>query len=259
MNYAGFQKTVWAYYAAHKRTMPWREQPTPYYVLVSEVMLQQTQVPRVVPKFEAFIQAFPTISVLANAPLGAVLKVWNGLGYNRRAKYLWQAAGQSGGRLQPDLAWLTKLPGIGPNTAGAILAYVFNQPAVFVETNIRTVFIHHFFANQTAVADAEIKKLVAATLPKANVREWYWALMDYGAHLKATTGSSLQRAAAHKKQTKFAGSTRQLRGRIIKALIGGSLTHEQLLQQAADDRAPEVITDLLSEGLIKQRGKHYSI
>jgi A/G-specific adenine glycosylase len=142
-----FQKTVWDFYRAHRRTMPWRVEPAPYFVLVSELMLQQTQVSRVQSKFISFIRKFPTIEALAAAPLADVLGAWSGLGYNRRAKFLWQAAQdiQAKGSFPQTVDLLMQLPGIGANTAGAIAAYAFNRPVFFIETNIRTVFIHHFF------------------------------------------------------------------------------------------------------------------
>src|SRR5262249_9953194 len=154
------------------------------------LMLQQTQVPRVQIKFAEFIQQFPTIQALAAAKLSKVVEAWHGLGYNRRAKFLWETAKKVvqdfGGELPKNVVDLQKLPGIGPNTAGAILAYAYNEPAVFVETNTRTVFIHHFFNEHSdVVGDAELRELIAASLPSDNPREWYWALMDYGAHLKA--------------------------------------------------------------------------
>jgi len=243
--------------------MPWRSKPAPYYVLVSEVMLQQTQVSRVVPKFEQFVQRFPDIKTLAAAPLGNVLAAWSGLGYNRRAKYLWQTARaiqeDHGGKVPKDPAVLTGLPGIGSNTAGAIVAYAYNQPAVFIETNIRSVFIHHFFKGTGAVTDAQIKELVRATLLQTNVRQWYWALMDYGAHLKATTGSSLKQVHGHKPQSRFAGSLRQVRGQVLRLLIAGGLTQKQLQQQINDPRLKAVLAVLLTEELIHKQGERYTI
>ena len=132
------------------RDMPWRQDTRPYYVLVSELMLQQTQVDRVIPKFLAFITQFPDEKVLAGALLADVLKQWQGLGYNRRAKFLYESAKAVVvlGAFPDDEAGLLKLPGVGKNTAGAILAYAYNQPGLFIETNIRAVYIHHFFAPQ---------------------------------------------------------------------------------------------------------------
>src|SRR5262249_55616589 len=144
------------------------------------------------------------------------------LGYNRRAKFLWQAAQtvvtEYGGRLPQTRAELVALPGIGPNTAGAVLAYAFSQPVAFIETNIRTVFIHHFFAGQQGIADCNILDLVTATLPPDNTREWYWALMDYGSHLKQVVGNLNTLSKHYSKQSAFAGSRRQLRGQVLRSL-----------------------------------------
>src|SRR5215471_3425360 len=172
--YEQFCKLVFEYYQNHGRhDLPWRLPDSngsfhPYKILVSEIMLQQTQVPRVLPKFKDFIGQFPTIQSLAQAPLKDVLVAWQGLGYNRRAKFLWQAAQaiiqDSEGTVPSTESDLVKLPGIGKNTAGAISAYAFNQPAIFIETNIRTVFIHHFFKDQVDVPDKALLGLVGATL-----------------------------------------------------------------------------------------------
>jgi A/G-specific adenine glycosylase len=247
-----FRKLVWDFYRAHKRPMPWRDRPTPYYVVVSELMLQQTQVPRVLPKFNEFIARFADFAELAAAPLGDVLAAWSGLGYNRRAKFLWQLAQQVHGQLPDTLEALVKLPGIGPNTAGAIMAYVYNKPVVFVETNIRTVFIHHFFANQDGdVTDDQIRALVNKTLPQDNPREWYWALMDYGTHLKAVHGRRITKVHNYKPQSRFNGSRRQIRGRVLKLLVASThLSTAELQQSITDERLTGVLNDLAKERLI---------
>jgi A/G-specific adenine glycosylase len=252
MQVRDFQKLIWDYYHAHKRPMPWRDQPTPYYVVVSELMLQQTQVPRVLPKFTEFTTRFPDFASLASASLGDVLAAWSGLGYNRRAKFLWQLAQQVRGELPAAVEALTQLPGIGPNTAGAIMAYVYNQPVVFVETNIRTVFIHHFFADHPAdVTDAQIRELVTKTLPSDNPREWYWALMDYGTHLKATNGRRVTKVHNYKPQSTFAGSRRQVRGQVLKLLVGSVVLSTSELQTViTDERLSGVLEDLAKEQLI---------
>lgn len=257
---AAFQRTVWDFYRAHKRTMHWRTEPTPYYVLVSEMMLQQTQVARVQQKFANFIRRFPTVQDLAAAPLADVLEQWSGLGYNRRAKFLWQAAQKItqdfGGDVPGNQEALISLPGIGPNTAGAILAYAFNEPVVFVETNIRTVYIHHFFADHAhAVTDTQLRHVIALTIPPENPREWYWALMDYGTHLKATIGGQLERVKHYRPQSRFEGSRRQVRGKIIKLLLQhGKLTQDELATLLADDRVGEVCAELVAEHLIRRSG-----
>ncbi len=230
--------------------MPWREHPSPYFVLVSELMLQQTQVGRVLPKFREFVRRFPDLQVLGQAGLGDVLAAWSGLGYNRRAKYLWQIA-RHVQEVPQTFEALVALPGIGPNTAGAILAYAYNQPVVFVETNIRTVFIHHFF-EQALVSDKQIREKVAATLPVNNQPEWYWALMDYGTYLKATAGSQLHRVQGYKKQSRFEGSLRQVRGQVLKLLVQGQFSRAELASHIPDTRLPLVLADLQREGLIIQ-------
>ena len=146
MDTAQFQAMIWHKAKQLYRPMPWRSQPMLYYVLVSELMLQQTQVARVLPKFAEFTTRFPTIDALAAAQLSAVLQAWQGLGYNRRAKYLHSAAQAiAAGAPIATQADLMALPGVGVNTAGAIMNYVYQVPTAFVETNIRTVYFNHFF------------------------------------------------------------------------------------------------------------------
>lgn len=257
---AQFQRTVWDYYRHSKRTMPWRKESTPYFVLVSELMLQQTQVARVHAKFATFIREFPTLADLAAAPLGDVLAAWIGLGYNRRAKFLWQAAQavvrDFGGEVPRSQKELTSLPGIGQNTAGAILAYAFNEPTVFIETNIRTVFIHHFFGDDSReVTDDQLRQVVAQALPLENPREWYWALMDYGTHLKSSVGGQMHRVSGYKPQSRFEGSKRQVRGQVLKELLAHKkLGLAELAGLIPDNRLAQVCDDLAKEGLIHRRG-----
>lgn len=240
--------------------MPWRDDPNPYNVLVSEIMLQQTQVQRVLPKFLQFTRRFPDFQTLASAELGNVLREWSGLGYNRRAKFLWQAAREVAKNGFPEtLEGLVKLPGIGANTAGAIMAYVYDQPVVFIETNIRTVFIHHFFKDRAKVSDAAIREAVQAALPQINIRQWYWALMDYGTFLKATVGGGLERVEKHKKQSRFAGSQRQVRGQVLRVLGGDALELDELRVQVADERLESVLAALVREGLVKTTGRSFHI
>lgn len=235
--------------------MPWRDNPAPYNVVVSEIMLQQTQVPRVLPKFVTFVSRFPGFASLAHAPLHDVLAEWSGLGYNRRAKFLWEAAKaverDYNGSLPSTVEELVTLPGIGPNTAGAIITYVYDQPVVFVETNIRTCIIHHFFADyDQKVTDNQIKSIVENTLPSENFRQWYWALMDYGAYLKSTSGAQLQRVHNYRKQSKFKGSRRQVRGEVLRILLKGDSTFNELDRMTRDERLAEVLHALQQEGLI---------
>jgi A/G-specific adenine glycosylase len=267
-----FQTTVQAYYRAHGRhDLPWRLPDAsgrfdPYKIMVSEVMLQQTQVGRVIPKYREFLRQFPTVTTLAAAPPGAVLRAWNGLGYNRRAKFLHQAAERIAhdhdGQFPGTVDKLIELPGIGANTAGAIVVYGFNQPAIFVETNIRTVYLHHFFHDQIGVADKAILALLEQTPPagkKPDYRQWYWALMDYGAHLKQTVGNLNHRSQAYTRQSKFEGSRRQLRGRIIRLLAQRMYQEKELQSLIIDERVPEVLNELLTENLIVQHDNRFSL
>jgi A/G-specific adenine glycosylase len=272
-NLHGFSEQVWAYYRDHGRhDLPWR-QPEPaasggrhhshrhffdaYKIMVSELMLQQTQVSRVIPKYQQFIAQFPTVAALADAPLAAVLQAWSGLGYNRRAKFLWQAAA----RIQQDFAGqvpdtrvaLVSLPGIGANTAGAMLAYAYNQPVVFLETNIRTVFIHHFFADAAEVHDAELLPFVQqAAIDNVDApRDWYWALMDYGTYLKQTTGNAARASKTYTKQSAFQGSRRQIRGQVLRELAAGPQTLVAMQRCISDERLVAVLDDLVGEGLVE--------
>lgn len=217
-------------------------------------MLQQTQVGRVIPKYSAFLKTFPTVADLAAAPLKDVLVAWSGLGYSRRAKYLQQAAqlivSEYDSQFPSEVSQLIKLPGIGTNTAGAIMAYAFNAPVLFIETNIRTVFIHHFFAEQVGVADSSVLAKVAATLDHDQPREWYWALMDYGTFLKQTVGNTAQRSAGYVRQAQFIGSRRQIRGEVIRLLATTPHTLAQLQAQIPDERLDLVLADLVAEKMI---------
>lgn len=260
-----FQEVVWQHYHSHGRAMPWRENPSPYKVLVSELMLQQTQVQRVIPKFGAFIYTCPDFTHLAEKSLSEVLGLWSGLGYNRRAKYLHHTAqivvGEFAGVLPNTMRDLMQLPGIGKNTAGAILAYAYNEPAVFVETNIRTVLFHHFYANaQKAITDKELEFLVEQTLDRENPRQWYWALMDYGSYLKKAAGGRLATSSHYKRQTPFKGSIREVRGRIIKALLNGALTKGYLLKLVdGDERFDVALNSLIAEGTIEKINSKISL
>ena len=263
-----FLETVWQHYAVHGRhDLPWRRSEPdgafdPYKILVSELMLQQTQVGRVIPKYTDFLVRFPTVRALATAELGEVLRAWQGLGYNRRAKYLWLAARQIAVEGWPND--LTELPGVGVNTAGAIRAYAFNEPAVFIETNIRTVYIYHFAHNQQDVPDTFIRDLLSQTLKfltdkeKEQPRDFYWALMDYGSFLK-TQVRNLAQSKHYKRQSVFQGSRRQIRGLVIRELSNQPLTNDNLRQLADDERLPGVLEDLLKEELIIKKGACYQL
>jgi A/G-specific adenine glycosylase len=238
------------FYHAHGRDMPWRTTTNPYHILVSEVMLQQTSVERTVAKYGEFITAFPDFPALAYAPLDTVLRVWQGMGYNRRAIALMRIAGlvvdEYSGILPSDPAVLATFPGIGKATAASIAAFAFNAPVVFIETNIRRVFIYCFFQDRSDVHDREIEPLVAATLDRENPREWYWALMDYGTHMKKTQENPNRKSAHYTRQPPFEGSRRQLRGKILRALLDRPGMKESELA-AATGAEPELLREVLEE------------
>lgn len=256
---AAFRRTVRAFYRANPRPLPWRETADPYAILVSEIMLQQTQVDRVKGKYAAFLALFPDFAALAGAPLQAVLAAWQGLGYNRRAVHLHacakEVAGRRGGILPIAVAELEKLPGIGPYTARAIAAFAFREPTVFIETNIRTVFIHHFFADRQGVKDREIIPLVAATLDRTHPRDWYYALMDYGVMLKKAHANPGRKSAHHVRQSPFRGSNRELRSHILQAILAAPGVTEDELVALLGAAAGTVLTNLErmeKEGFIRR-------
>jgi A/G-specific adenine glycosylase len=261
-----FREFVYRHYRCHRRPLPWRETTDPYRVLVSEVMLQQTRVERVVEKYPEFLAAFPDLPALAAAPLPAVLAVWQGMGYNRRAVALQRCAREAvehwGGTLPADPAELQRLPGIGPYTAAAVAAFAFNCPTVVIETNIRAVFLHHFCADREGVPDRELLPLVAATLDRDNPREWYNALMDYGTMLKKEHANPARRSAHHSRQSPFAGSDRQLRGQILRTLLEqGPLPAGKLTAAVGKEpeRVERILVGLVREGFVVRRGRRVAL
>ncbi|MFQ5585836.1 MAG: winged helix-turn-helix transcriptional regulator [Thermodesulfobacteriota bacterium] len=261
-----FRRTIYDYYAENGRNLPWRNTDNPYHILVSEVMLQQTQVERVLDKYEQFIAAFPDFSSLAAAPLKGVLSEWQGLGYNRRAvalnKIAYRVVSEFNGTLPDSCEVLMTLPGIGRATASAIAAFAFHKPAVFLETNIRSVFIHLFFNEKDTIQDAEILPLVEVTLDNDDPREWYYALMDYGVMLKREHRNPTRRSAHYKRQSPFHGSNREMRGMILKMLVKESDIAEYEIAQKLK-KSPEVISanlqQLEKEGFIEKKGKRFRI
>ena len=251
--------------------LPWRQTHDPYKILVSEIMLQQTQVKRVTKFYAEFTGRFPTAAMLAKAPLSQVLKEWQGLGYNRRGKYLHEAAKI----IAKEGFIVQKLPGVGPYTRGAVLAFAFNKPEIFIETNIRTVFTHYFFTKTgrsnlpekegalLKVADSEILPLVKEALTKSKMqpRDFYAALMDYGAHLKASGIKINSRSKHYTKQSKFEGSTRQLRGAILRELLKEPATLAQLTKNLSRKRGEveRTLENLSGEGLVKRSGALFKI
>ena len=224
------------------RDLPWRRTRDPYIIWLSEVMLQQTQVPRVETRMPAWLDRFPTVQALAQAAPSDVLDAWQGMGYNRRALALHRAAQcvveDWGGEFPRETRDLVALPGIGPATAQGIRSFAFDLPGVYLETNVRTVFLHHFFPDVPAVPDRELVPLIQAACPAApgaavdeiapfaaplddadTPRAWYYALLDYGAYLKKTLPNPSRRSAGYSRQSKFEGSRRQKRAHIVRMLL----------------------------------------
>jgi A/G-specific adenine glycosylase len=275
-NISSFIAIVTAFYRENARSMPWRSHITPYRIVVSEIMLQQTQVHRVTAKFDAWMKHFPDWQTLAKASTKDVLQEWSGLGYNRRALFLKRIAetitnnGETSGALPKTIDELQKLPGIGPNTAGSIMAFAYNTPHSFIETNIRSVYIHHFFSqiekaegkkSCKKINDAEIMPIIQETLNRAtskgyfkgSAREWYWALMDYGSYLKKQIPNPSRQSAHHVKQSTFEGSNRQLRSKILKLIMKQPMTGEMITKQLKGHSKKQIeknVEALIKEGFI---------
>ena len=262
-----FRRTLYAYFAEHGRDLPWRNTSNPYHIVVSEIMLQQTQVDRVIARFETFIATFPTFEALDAAQLADVYAVWQGLGYNRRALALKRIAAlvvhEHNGIVPQSMDILATFPGIGRATAASICAYAFNMPAVYVETNIRSVFIHLFFNDRLQVDDAEISALVEQTLDRAHPAKWYSALMDYGTMLKKVHHNPSRRSKTHSVQSPFKGSRRQVRGAIMRLVSAQpGLTALQLskhISNSSTDIITAIAQSLCTEGMLSQTGKRYFI
>lgn len=261
-----FRTIIYRYYMHHEREFSWRSEITPYRVVVSEVMLQQTQTARVASKFEPFVAAFPSFGDLAGASFADVLKIWKGLGYNRRARFLQDLAGivavTHGGILPDDPEELVKLPGIGPATAASICVFAYDRPLPFIETNIRTVFIHFFFKGRDRVDDREIMPLVEASLDRQHPRQWFYALMDYGVMLKKTVGNLNRQSRHYTRQSRFDGSDRQLRGRILQLLLERqAVTEAEICRFLSEpgERVARVAADLCEEGIIVASGSGFRL
>ncbi|MBN2078784.1 MAG: A/G-specific adenine glycosylase [Spirochaetes bacterium] len=259
---ARFRSIIYRYYRRNRRDFPWRRTADHYHILVSEIMLQQTQVGRVTEKFPEFIRAFPTIEILARAPLAGVLAAWQGLGYNRRAANLHRLAAavmtEHGGIIPEDPEVLARLPGIGRATAASIAAFAFNRPVAFIETNIRAVFLHFFFHGREGVGDREILPLVEAVMDRSSPREWYSALMDYGTMLKRRHPNPSRASDRHRKQAPFHGSRRQLRGEIVRILLRDpGMTVEGLAKETTrpETEVRDAARGLVDEGLVKRKGR----
>ncbi len=239
-----FRLRVFGHYRARGRhNLPWRPTRNPYQIFVSELMLQQTQISRVLPKYQEWLWIFPNWRAVAKAPFPKVLRAWHGLGYNRRARYLKESAKiaveKYHGRLPSDSFELEKFPGIGHYSARAIACFAFDRCEPFIETNIRRAIIHEFFPKQrTRISDKEILSILGRLEPRAKKREWYWALMDYGNEISRNQKeNSNTRSKLYVRQSRFEGSRRYARARIVQALITAGVSSEaELVRTFRSDR-----------------------
>lgn len=265
-----FRARVWERGRALYRDLPWRDTRDPYAVLLSEVMLQQTQVARVRGRWEQWLDVFPTPAALAASPLPPVLELWQGMGYNRRALNLKRCAeelvGRFGGEVPRGHDELVSLPGVGPATAAGVRVFAFSEPDLYLETNVRAVFLHELFEGQDDVSDARIRPLVAASCPRdASVREWYYALLDYGACLKRTFPNPSRRSKQHVRQSRFEGSHRQKRAYLLRRVLEEPATTEELAADLNDaegkagrpelgaDEVTAILAELEAEGFVVAR------
>lgn len=271
VNRAAFIARVQEEGAEHYRDLPWRGIDDAYAVLVSEVMLQQTQVARVERYWPRFLEAFPTLEALAHGSVAEVLALWQGLGYNRRALALKRAAEQAasaGAGLPRTFDALLALPGVGPATAAGVMAFAYQEPAVYVETNVRAVFLHELFPEEEKVPDADLVPYVADTASTVDPRGWYYALLDYGAALKKSGINPTRASATYARQSAFEGSRRQKRADLVRIALGAQAGIElaaarQALDEAEAARGREpvdaalfdgLIADLVREGFLVQEG-----
>ena len=257
-----FSDFIWLFYGAQKRNFPWRDTKDPYNILLSEMMLQQTQTSRVLPKYLLFIETWPNFQALSNAPLTDILKYWQGLGYNRRALAFSEIAKKCeafGWTLPPDQQKLQTLPMVGPATSAAILAFAYNRQSIYLETNIRRVLIHQFFNEEEQVSDRQLKDLLFRMVQlQSDYRNWYYALMDYGAYLARLLPNPNRRSLHYKKQGEFKNSNRQIRGLLLTVFTEqGPVTKQQLYHQLPfeDERIDSCIEALLKEKFIARRSK----
>jgi A/G-specific adenine glycosylase len=259
----GFRGRLLRWYGRHGRDLPWRRTTDPYRILVSEVMLQQTQVTRVLPAYERFLRRFPSLRALGRASLGAVLVEWSGLGYPRRARDLHRVARITRGRLPRDVAALDALPGIGAYTAGAVACFGSGEPVAFADTNVRRV-LGRVLLGRTA-SEREAIGIDEAILPRADAARWHHALMDLGATVCVSRAPRCDRcpvqglcvakgvdaAPATRRQAAFATSDRRVRGAIMKLMTTeGSVALRTLRRSIRDDRVPYLAAQLAAEGLL---------
>ncbi len=250
-----FQTKIMDWWKENARDLPWRRDPRSYNVLVSEVMLQQTQVSRVVPKYNKFLKTFPTVESLATAETKQLLQVWSGLGYNRRALWLKEAAKQivERGEFPKSAKELRELKGIGPYTSRSILIFAFNSDLAAVDTNIRRVLIASGFADET-MTECELQDVADRLLLKGRSRDWHNALMDYGSAVMTSSATGISPTS---KQSCYNGSPRQIRGEVIRILtqserITISDLRSRLNCEIELSELDRILSGLISDGLVEQ-------
>lgn len=257
-----FQKKIFIWWKTNRRDLPWRRTNDPYKILVSEVMLQQTQVARVLPKYNEFLTLFPSVRALAEATPANILRAWKGMGYNRRALYLKKSSQTIvdvyNGKFPKTEKELCKLSGLGTYTARALLVFAYKQDVAMVDTNIRQILTHFFF-NDIPQKEVLIEEVADQLLPKGKSWEWHQALMDYGAiamsHLRQGFGGQ---AKVKKKTVPFKESNRFYRGRIIDRLREGDVDQSNLIQEftgiyrRSEDFIVMILQGLEADGLISR-------
>lgn len=280
-----FQKKILRWYEKNRRDLSFRNTRNPYRILVSELMLQQTQISRVLPKYKEFLKAFPTLRALASAPQSALLKTWQGLGYWRRAKFLQECARkilkEFGGKFPKEPKTLEALPGVGHYTARAIVCFAFQHPEAFLDTNIRRVYLHFFFSDRSGVTDKEILPIAQKAVdelrrrpPEADFgatspREWHYALFDYGAIVLKDKTINRQSRHYHK-QSRFTGSLRSFRARVVELLLDEpnhripkaklfSWLTKEIQKQNRPYSASQILDSLLKDNLVKTVGVYIAI
>ena len=219
-------------------------------------------------KYPEFLAVFPTIKALAGASIKDVLTVWQGLGYNRRALLVKRAAEaivkNHSGKFPRTRESLEALPGIGQSTAGALCAFAFNAGVPFIETNIRAVYLDTFFKDTDKIRDADLLPLIAKTIDTKNPREWFYALMDYGVHLKSTLPNPSRKSAHHSRQSVFKGSNRELRANILRYILEKPCTEKDIIKHfimagKEQNQIQRNLTALKHEGFISCKRKRFAI
>lgn len=255
-----FQRKILTWYEANKRDLPWRGTRDPYRILVSEIMSQQTQIARVIPKYNAWMEAFPTVFELAKASTADVLGHWSGLGYNRRALFLQKCAKtvveRFAGKFPQEKEVLKTLPGIGEYTAAAVACFAFNQQVAVVDTNVRKIILTQFPHVSSDISPQEMQNIADALLPQGKAYEWNQALMDYASAMLK------KEKIVVPKQSKFKGSNRYYRGQIVKLLLAQkSIARAQLAKELSisKEKCAEILGGLEKDALVVRSGEYMSL